>query len=445
MCYNPVIVTYIWIMAMAEIVSKQDDEIVIQVKVKLTGSMLEMENLIQACVNQVGNLATQEALMRLDASGRPIKLGATKLTSKGKVLKEYQTPYGAVNLERHVYQSSSGGATYCPLDEKARIVISATPKFAQMIAYKYASLSARELTEDLANNHGRAVTRRFVQNTADMVGSIAQASEEIWDYAIPEQDKEVANIAISLDGTCILMKNDGYREAMTGNISLYDIKGERLHTIYLGASPEYGKQKFINRLQHEIDQIKQKYPAANYVGIADGASFNWGFLERNTTTHILDFYHATEYLAMASYSFSDIEKERCVWLSNACHKLKHEEGAAKQLLAEMEVQSGNNAKKRKVTKLAKEQLSKAITYFTNQLSRMNYAEYIAKGYPIGSGVTEAACKTLVKQRLCRSAMQWKDQGAKVVLALRALVQTSGRWQQFWNKINLCGISDLELA
>ena len=223
-CYNPVRVTYNWIMAMAEIVSKQDDEIVIQVKVKLSGSMLEMENMIQSCVNQVGNLATQEALMRLDASGRPIKLGATKLTSKGKVLKEYQTPYGAVNLERHVYQTSSGGATYCPLDEKARLVISATPKFTQMISYKYASLSARELTEDLANNHGRTVTRRFVQNTADMVGSIAQASEEVWDYAIPEQDGKVANIAISLDGTCILMKNDGYREAMTGNISLYDIE-----------------------------------------------------------------------------------------------------------------------------------------------------------------------------------------------------------------------------
>ena len=430
---------------MAEIISKSNDEVVIQVKIKLTGSMLEMENAIQSGVNEIGSLATKEALMKLDASGKAIKLGSIRLTSKGKVLKEYQTPYGAIDLERYVYQTSAGGSTYCPLDEKARIIISATPKFAQMISSKYASLSARELSDDLSQNHGRNVTRSCIQNIADMVGSIAQATEESWDYQIPEQEESVTNISISLDGTCVLMKNDGYREAMTGNISLYYLNGYRLHTIYIGASPEYGKQIFIDRLQSEVNQIKLKYPNANYIGIADGASFNWGFLESNTSTHILDFYHATEYLALASYSFADIEKERRAWLNNACHRLKHDSGAAKQLLAEMEQQNKINSKKRKISKLVKEQLTKAITYFTNQLARMNYAEYVAKGYPIGSGVTEAACKTLIKQRMCRSAMQWKDQGARVVLALRSLVQTTGRWMQFWNKIDLCGISDLDVA
>ena len=58
--------------------------------------------------------------------------------------------------------------------------------------------------------------------------------------------------------------------------------------------------------------------------------------------------------------------------------------------------------------------------------------------PIGSGVTEAACKTLVKQRLCGSGMSWKTRGAKVVLSLCSLVQTTNRWQAFWDKINLIG-------
>jgi hypothetical protein len=326
---------------MAETISRIDDEVVIQVKIKLTGSMLEMENLIQVGVNGVGCIATKEALSQLEVSGRPIKVGTTKLTSKGTALKEYQTPYGMV-----------------------------------------ASLSARELAEDLSQNHGREVTRYFIQKTADMMGSIAQASEEVWEYTIPEQDTPVANISISLDRTCILMKDDGYREAMTGNLSLYASDGARLHTIYIGASPEYGKQKFVDRLQNEINQIKLKYPRANYVGIADGASFNRRFLAPNTSTQILDFYHATEYLATASYSFTDIEKERRVWLSNACHRLKHDSGAAKQLLTEMQQQSKINLKKQKISNLVKEQLTKAITYFTHQLSRMDYAEYVANGYPI---------------------------------------------------------------
>ena len=53
---------------------------------------------------------------------------------------------------------------------------------------------------------------------------------------------------------------------------------------------------------------------------------------------------------------------------------------------------------------------------------MDYATQIKKQLPIGSGVTEAACKTLVKQRLCGSGMRWKNKGAQVILSLRALVQ-----------------------
>jgi hypothetical protein len=69
---------------------------------------------------------------------------------------------------------------------------------------------------------------------------------------------------------------------------------------------------------------------------------------------------------------------------------------------------------------------------------MDYAMHTAKNLPIGSGVTEAACKTLVKHRLWGSGMRWKGQGAKVILSIRALVQSKGRWQQFWDKIDQYG-------
>jgi len=69
---------------------------------------------------------------------------------------------------------------------------------------------------------------------------------------------------------------------------------------------------------------------------------------------------------------------------------------------------------------------------------MDYAAHIENNLPIGSGVTEAACKTLVKQRLCSSGMRWKDKGAKVIVSLRALVQSKGRWQQFWANIDQHG-------
>ena len=348
-------------------------------------------------------------------------------------------------LDRNIYQTSSGGKTYCPLDDQARIIVSSTPKFAQMISYKYSSLSAREVSEDLAENHSRHVTRGFIQNVADTIGSIAQATEESFDYIIPELSEAVSTVSVSLDGTCVLMKQEGYREAMTGNISLYNKEGERMHTIYLGAAPEYGRESFINRLQVEVDKVKKKYIDARYIGIADGAASNWIFLEPNTKHHILDFYHATEYLSEASSAFGCSESTRKQWLQDACHKLKHEKNGAVNLLKEMTMQQAVISERKNTSKIIKEKLNKAITYFTNQHERMHYKKYQEQKFPIGSGVTEAACKTLIKERLCRSGMQWKNTGATIVLALRALVKTTGRWGQFWSKINSMGMASIALA
>jgi hypothetical protein len=75
---------------------------------------------------------------------------------------------------------------------------------------------------------------------------------------------------------------------------------------------------------------------------------------------------------------------------------------------------------------------------------MIYAERAQAKLPIGSGVTEAACKTIVKMRMCRGGAKWKEEGATVVLSLRTLIYTEERWQQFWAKIDRYGFP-LELA
>lgn len=424
----------------AQVVNKSGDEITVQVKVKLNGSMMDMEKSIQQAVNDVGATSTQEALKKFDTTGAPIQIGDVRLFSKGQVLKRYETPYGAVDIPRYVYQTSSGGKTCCPLDENARIITSSTPRFAQIISHKYARGSAREVAEDFSINHGRIIAGSFIQNVSTFIGSVAQATEESWEYAIPTLDEPVATISISLDGTCILMTKGGYREAMTGTISLYNKAGERLHSIYLGASPEYGKEKFLARLEKEVFSVKLQYPKATYVGIADGAKMNWEFLNAHTSHQILDFYHATEYLAHAAKALYpgalDYIKQK-EWLDDACHRLKHEDDAANALLKEMKLIVTAELSTEK-----KDKLKSAITYFENQKHRMCYAFYRENNFPIGSGVTEAACKTLVKQRLCRSGMKWGEKGARLILCLRALICTPSRFEQFWDRINSVGIAGL---
>ena len=95
---------------------------------------------------------------------------------------------------------------------------------------------------------------------------------------------------------------------------------------------------------------------------------------------------------------------------------------------------------KKFTKSIQEKLESAITYFSNNLPKMDYSKHINQNLSIGSGVTEAACKTLIKQRFCCSGMRWKDDGVRVVLSLRSLVRTKGRWEQFWGKIDQYGVN-----
>lgn len=422
---------------MAEIVARNENELTLQVTIKLTGSLMDMENSILDSCNEIGCLATTEALQKFDTDGSPIKLGEVKMTARAKDNKTYQTPYGPVQLERYVYQTSKGGSIYCPLEQNARIIQSATPKFAQQITHKYSNMNAPAVCSDLEENHHRKIAHSYLQDVSDWVGSIAQAKEEIWEYSVPILNEAITTVVVSLDGAYVLMREDGYREAMVGNISLYDVTGERHHTVYIGEAPEYGKETFFQRLEKEIATVKKHYPDALYLGIADGAKNNWLFLEQHTSRQLLDFFHVTEYLANVSYAAypgKTDKPKREIWLNERCKQLKHVQGTVETLISEME----KLAKKNSLTKTIKENLLAALTYFNNHRHMMDYAMHSEKNLPIGSGVTEAACKTLVKQRLCGSGMRWKNKGAKVILSLRALVQTKGRWQQFWDRIEQYG-------
>ena len=186
------------------------------------------------------------------------------------------------------------------MEREARIVTSATPRLAMQLSHKYAEGSASRVVKDLRLNHNRAVAKAYVQTVADAVAAVVMVKEEQWSYQLPELEADVTTIGIGIDGTCLLMCQDSWREAMVGTISLYDQAGERLHTTYIGATPEYGKKTFFKRMETEIESVSEAFPAALKVGVADGAKTNLPFLTKHTERQILDFYHAAEYLTIVA-------------------------------------------------------------------------------------------------------------------------------------------------
>jgi len=411
-------------------------ELNLSIKLILTPGtpMLQCEEELLRALDQAGRLATQEIISDFDTDGSPIEMGGTKLTSKGKVDKDYQSPFGEVRVARHVYQSSDGGKTFCPLDQRARIVNSTTPRFAKMCSFKYVAMSSTLACQDLEENHGREISRCYLQDISDAVGTIAQAKEAHWKYADPEPAAEVWTVSVGVDGACMFYCEQGYRQAMVGTISLYDPLGDRLHTTYIATAPEYGKDQFYQQMEGELEGYKERYPKAAWVGLADGAHDQWTWLEGFVEKLILDFWHAAGYLEGASAGVCATRSRRIPWFEESRRRLKEEPEGAKVLLQEMK----EALKKRQPKGEARKKLEAAISYFENHLSKMDYSRYRAQNLPIGSGVTEAACKTVVKQRMCGSGMKWKESGASTVLRLRSMVLTDGRWEQFWSKVSRFG-------
>jgi len=417
----------------AKLIEQQNNKITVQFTVELTGQMLRDEQALQQSLNKAGQVAMQPMLKQFDTKGEPIRVAGVKHTVKDYALQTYETPYGQVKVQRHTYQTCKGGRAYVPLENDARMILNSTPRYSQIVAGKYARLGADALCEDLLECNGREISRNYAKKLSDFVGSIAQCYESEWEYDLPEFDEPVNSISIGLDGTCMLMHKDGWREAMCGSIAFYDHLGERLYTIYCSATPEYGKEKFKDKFSREIERVKEKFPEVLYIGLADGAKDNWTFLKKYTKRLLLDFYHAREYISKAASAIFGRDKiNKKIWETDFSHNLKHKQGSASLFLKELKEQmlkiEGKNVLERR------EEVRQVITYYENHKNKMFYARHLKNNLPIGSGVTEAACKVLIKQRMCQSGSRWKDQGASCVLALRALKLTKGRWQQFWRYV-----------
>ena len=177
-------------------------------------SMLTQEERLMEALNAVGRAGARHLLGGFDAGGEPLFHAGRKWTSKGKIAKFYETPWGEVILDRHLYQHSHGGATFCPLESRARIVGgTATPHLARSLSHKYANSNARAVVRDLEENHARKLAPSYVADVAAAVaGAAGQPVVEASAHAAQSAPEEVSSIVLSLDGTCALFCEEGFKQ-----------------------------------------------------------------------------------------------------------------------------------------------------------------------------------------------------------------------------------------
>jgi len=171
--------------------------------------------------------------------------------------------------------------------------------------------------------------------------------------------------------------------------------------------------------------------ADRWVGLTDGGNGMEPFVQKSfprVEVVILDFWHVSDHLGDLARTLHPQDEEKAKEQKGAwCHVLKHEGGAA--LIANLETMPLPD---RRPALRAKH--TEVLGYLRNQVSRMDYPTYLAKGWLIGSGSVESACKTVVAQRLKLAGMRWREPGTDNVCHLRALYKSErSQWHLFWQR------------
>jgi hypothetical protein len=144
---------------------------------------------------------------------------------------------------------------------------------------------------------------------------------------------------------------------------------------------------------------------------------------------VLDFSHAATYLHTAAEAIFGQGTEAEAYYERWRTTLRDEEGGVACLLRSF-LYYRNRAD---LSARAQRTLDTKFNYFRKHAELMQYADFRAAGLPIGSGVTEAGCKELIKARFCRSGMRWKHASGAPLLQLRA-IKLSHHWDSFWSKV-----------
>jgi hypothetical protein len=398
-----------------------------------------------------------EELMRYDVETESVTINDVACSQPAVAPETYMTAAGPVIVERHVYRPAGRGTRHvCPLELRAGIVEGFfTPAAARQAAYVVAHLppaTGEALFVELGNMQPSASS---LDRLPKGLSERWEAHRQEWEARLRELESvpaEATTLAVSLDGVMAPMRTSksekaeptwsdkqpkgpkGYQEVGCGAVSLYDADGERLETVRYGRMPEYHKTTLCQELEAEVQAILAVHPRLRLVKLADGARDNWRFLGGLDLSQlaspvevweVVDFYHACDHLKHAlDLIWGEFSPKGKAEFERLKVLLKEADAGVERVIEHLRYR----VKKAHASK--RDKLLKELTYFRNQRHRMDYATCVREHLPIASGVVEAACKTLVTQRLKQSGMRWGIQGGQAILTLRSLIQ-SDRWEQGW--------------
>jgi len=288
--------------------------------------------------------------------------------------------------------------------------------------------------------------QRWAQHLGDVL--VTRRDREVKAYKKGQRPcgpkNEPALLVVGLDGGRVQGKD---KDAESGSRWRED-KVATLTSYLPGDGKEKGPEKLVTttvatmrdaaafgpmvRVEAERRGVRQ---AAVILAICDGGNWIDPLLEKHfgLLVRIIDWCHASEHLwtcAKAAYGPGTPQAAQHAELWEAWLW----DGKVQRVIATLQSES---------TRLGQPQTSDApehprrilaqnVGYFTRHQNHMRYPEYRARGWPIGSGVTEAAVKQFNK-RVKGTEQFWNEETVEPILMLRAAwISQDERWDKYWN-------------
>ena len=361
------------------------------------------------------------------------------------------TSFGPVTLWSWLYLGAEDGEPGLhPLHVSLGIGAgAATPLLAERTARAAVEHTQAEVRAWLRREHGlawsndrlRAVLRDFRRGLAPFVPALQQERVLHWlGQAQASRGRHRPVLAVGRDGIMVPMRGGGYEEASTATVSVYDRRRRRLGTVYLGQMPQAKQTALSQALTALVQGVLRAYggPVPRLAYVTDKGSAPDDYYrrvlrkmkhprdgKRLTWEWVLDFYHVCGYVGqMAEALFGPETPAAAQWFAKMRRWLRERrQGAAQVARSAMQLLD-----RRRMTKAQRAAFWKAYRYLRRHRRWMDYEGYRRRGLPIGSGVTEAACKTVFTQRFKRSGMRWGHESGQVILDLR-VVYLSGLWDE----------------
>ena len=438
--------------------------------------LLGQEKRVQQVAHGVARALMKEVFERADVRQPEVTVNGVHWGNRRDSKARYTTLFGDVEVTRGVFSRPGGGPVAVPLELRLGLVEGRyTPGVARVLTRAKASMPAKEAAELLEQAGVAAVSVSTIHRIPQAIAARYESLREQIHEQLRADDRVpdgAVTAQVALDGVMVPqdgentgargrksdspkaprhetrygpvaaqgpanddgIKGRAWHEAAVGTIAYFDSEGTRLRTVYLGRMPESKMATLSDDLEDELTAALSQRPDLDVCFASDGDIHQWEILEQmalrmphtaiGRVLFLLDFFHAAEYLTEAAELVHGANSPAShATAAQWRETLKRAEDGAERVIKSLRYHRDEMAQGAK-----RERMQGIIDYLANHKSsgRLGYAQAQADNKPIGTGITEAAAKTVVNVRMKRAGARFSQHGGQVIMTFRAAI-LSGRF------------------